>query len=177
MAELGLKWVRTLLAANRGALADSPARQHESGVHTIERTRSEEPDTIASLRLVPDGAEGAETPAGAASNRRGSERHPVAIELEFAQDSHFFTGLSQDISEGGIFVATYERLPIGTALSLTFETQTGPVHARGQVRWVRDAEQGDARPGIGIAFTELTPAAVECIALYCSRQPPLYVDF
>jgi uncharacterized protein (TIGR02266 family) len=177
MAELGLKWVRTLLAGRADSSAVSAGRQHESGVHAIDLADASDPDEISSLRLVPDVAKTSEAPGGPASNRRGSERHPVSIELEFAQDSHFFTGLSQDISAGGIFVATYERLPIGTSLSLTFETQTGPVEARGEVRWVRDANHDEGRPGLGIAFTELSPGAAERIASYCSRTPPLYVDF
>ena len=110
--------------------------------------------------------------------RRASSRRISQIELEFTEDSEFFTGLSQDISEGGLFVATYYVFPVGTRLALSFELPDGtPVDARGEVRWARNAERGDSRPGLGIAFTELTEAAREGIARYCARRPPLYVDF
>jgi uncharacterized protein (TIGR02266 family) len=177
MGERALKWVKTLLASRAPAVPAVAERTHSSGVHEVDRGRSASVDTLASLRLVPDPLEpGVAELEGPVSNRRGSARVPCAIELEFAHDSHFFAGLSQDISEGGIFVATYERLPIGTGLSLTFEIQEGSVEVRGEVRWIRDAEQGDHRPGLGIAFTEVSPEAADRIARYCARRPPLYVD-
>lgn len=108
--------------------------------------------------------------------RREDERHACAIELEFSLDSHFFAGLSEDISEGGVFIATYERLPIGTRLAISFEVQEGLIEARGEVRWVRGDETSSGWPGLGIAFIELSPEASERIAAYCARCPPLYVD-
>jgi uncharacterized protein (TIGR02266 family) len=169
MAERALAWVRTLLAAKRIDEGDDSS-QHVSGVHTIDLTAAAGAG-IEALRLVPerDGETSADDPSR--SSRLG------AIELEFAEDSHFFTGLSQDISGGGIFVATYERLPVGTRLKLCFETPDGPFEARGQVRWTRDAKQGEARPGLGIVFTELSEEAMLRITRYCARTPPLYVDF
>jgi uncharacterized protein (TIGR02266 family) len=134
------------------------------------------PNALSSLRLVPEPAEDSQQPTPLAGNRRESDRHPCAIELEFSEDSHFFTGLSEDISQGGLFVATYERLPIGTRLSLSFETQDGKVEVRGEVRWVRTAEQAEGWPGLGVAFTSVSAEAAERIALYCSRCPPLYAD-
>jgi uncharacterized protein (TIGR02266 family) len=134
------------------------------------------PNALASLKLVPEADADFERPTLPTGNRRESDRHPCAIELEFSEDSHFFTGLSADISQGGLFVATYERLPIGTRLSLSFETQDGKVEVRGEVRWVRSAEQAEGWPGLGVAFTSVSAEAAERIALYCSRCPPLYVD-
>jgi len=178
MAERAFQWVKTLLASTRPGPARSNPDQHSSGIHAITLPAAPSEETLGSLRLVPERSETQPSDAPAPlSNRRGSERVPCALELEFEQDSHFFTGLSQDISEGGIFVATYERLPVGTRLSISFETQAGPVLAKGEVRWVRDAGLEDGRPGIGIAFTELSPEAAERIGQYCAHRPPLYVDF
>ncbi|HEY3497187.1 MAG TPA: TIGR02266 family protein [Polyangiaceae bacterium] len=142
---------------------------HESGTHERVPTHASHPNGFAALKLVPEGA-----PAG--DERRENERRACAIELEFSADSHFFAGLSEDISEGGLFVATYERLPIGTRLALSFELQDGLVEARGEVRWVRGTETSGGWPGLGIAFMELSPEASERIARYCARCPPLYVD-
>ena len=150
---------------------------HQSGLHERAPSHASHPNAIASLKLMPDAAApNSEPHAENEENRREAERHACAIELEFSIDSHFFTGLSEDISEGGLFVATYERLPIGTRLALSFELQDGPVEVRGEVRWVRDADQFEGWPGLGIAFTELPAEAVERIASYCARCPPLYVD-
>jgi uncharacterized protein (TIGR02266 family) len=115
-----------------------------------------------------------------ADERRRSERHTEEIDLAFEVDhnSHFYAGLSQDISEGGLFVATYHIVPVGTPLRMSLELPDGEkLEARGEVRWVQEAVFGDARPGIGVAFTELSPAACERIARICAVRPPLYVDF
>jgi uncharacterized protein (TIGR02266 family) len=110
-------------------------------------------------------------------NRRTSERSPFLADLEFAEDAQFFTGLSLDISEGGLFVATYTDIPLGTRLVLCFELPDGTsVEARGEVKWRRSAAADGERPGIGIAFTELSEDARQRIAELCERQPPLYFD-
>jgi uncharacterized protein (TIGR02266 family) len=110
-------------------------------------------------------------------NRRSRPRYPCEIELEFMDEAQFFAGLSLDISEGGLFVATYHLLPIGTRLGLKFELPDGSeIQGRGAVRWVRRPTQDESRPGLGIAFTELSSEAMEKIVAYCDARPPLYVD-
>jgi uncharacterized protein (TIGR02266 family) len=112
-----------------------------------------------------------------APERRHSDRAPWIVDLEFGEDARFFTGLSLDISEGGIFVATYLEFAIGTKLQLCFELPDGTsVEARGEVRWLRTEEMDGERPGIGICFTDLPENARASIADVCARQPPLYVD-
>lgn len=115
-----------------------------------------------------------------APDRRRADRYSERFDLEFEvnHDSHFYAGLSQDISEGGLFVATYHYVPVGTPLRLSLELPDGErVEARGEVRWVREVVLGDAPPGIGVAFTELPPETRERIARICEQHPPLYVDF
>jgi uncharacterized protein (TIGR02266 family) len=112
--------------------------------------------------------------------RRREERYAEEIDLAFEVDhnSHFYAGLSQDISQGGLFVATYHIVPVGTPLRICLDLPDGDkLEARGEVRWVQEAVFGDARPGIGVAFTELSPAARERITRICEERPPLYVDF
>ena len=112
-----------------------------------------------------------------APERRTSERAPWIVDLEFGEDAQFYTGLTLDVSEGGIFVATYLDFPIGTKLALCFELPDGTsVQARGEVRWARTEAMDGERPGVGIAFTELPEEARRRIAEVCARQPPLYFD-
>ncbi|HEV8548219.1 MAG TPA: TIGR02266 family protein [Polyangiaceae bacterium] len=111
------------------------------------------------------------------SERRTSDRTPWFADLEFGEDAQFFTGLSLDISEGGLFVATYSTIPIGTKLVLCFELPDGTnVEARGEVRWVRSEAIDGERPGVGVAFTDLPADARDRIVALCARKPPLYVD-
>lgn len=117
--------------------------------------------------------------APGSADRRTSERQRCVLDLEVELDheSHFFTGLSQDISEGGLFVATYHLVPVGMPLSLRLLLSDGShVEARGQVRWVRDAPRGDVPPGVGIAFVELSESARQRIVHLCAQRPPLFFE-
>jgi len=114
--------------------------------------------------------------AAPGSDRRGDPRHGCEIEVEFADESHFFAGLTQDISRGGLFVSTYHLLPVGSRLSLRFELPNGAqIEVLGQVRWVLDSD-ADSRPGIGIEFVEASPEVLNGIAAFCAARPPLYFD-
>ena len=88
---------------------------------------------------------------------RASKRISIEVELHLASDSHFFSGLSGDISEGGVFVSTYRALAQGSLVDLEFSLPGSehPLRARGEVRWHRDATP-HGPPGVGISFDELS---------------------
>ena len=90
---------------------------------------------------------------------------------------NFFSGLSGDISEGGVFVSTYRDLAAGSLVELEFALpgSDAPVHAKGDVRWHRDGS-AEAPPGVGIAFDELSPEHRKLIQRFCTMRPPLYYD-
>lgn len=184
----GEEEARTSIAIPRGALGaprlpdiavPAPKPVPAALAATIEQEDVEElveRTGLSRVRLVADEAR-RESFASTGSERREGSRRACVIELEFTEDTEFFTGLSQDIAEGGIFVATYALLPIGTMLALSFELPSGAlVEARGQVRWVRNASENGTRPGLGIAFTELSAGASEQIAAFCATRPPLFFD-
>ena len=86
------------------------------------------------------------------------------------------TTLSLDVSTGGVFVATYEPSPPGTAVTLYFVLPDGyVVNAEGVVRWMRGATE-DAPPGMGVAFANISRDALAHIAEFCANRPPLYFD-
>jgi len=118
--------------------------------------------------------------AAAGHDRRGERRHDCEIEVEFADESHFFAGLTQDISRGGLFVSTYHLLPVGSRLNLRFELPNGvQIEVLGRVRWVLDSEadsESESRPGIGIEFVDPSPEILRSIAAFCEPRPPLYFD-
>ena len=108
---------------------------------------------------------------------RATPRTSLVVELHMASDSHFFSGLSGDISEGGVFVSTYRDLATGTPVDLEFSLpgSNRVVHARGEVRWHRSASP-DVPPGVGIAFDELGDEDRSLIHRFCTLRPPLYYD-
>ncbi len=110
-------------------------------------------------------------------NRRQHERCPAEVKLEFTHDTEFFAGVSRDVSCGGVFIATYQLFPIGTRLGIELELETGEcIRTVGEVRWLRESPESDARPGMGVAFTELCPAALAAIEAFCRGRPPLLYE-
>jgi uncharacterized protein (TIGR02266 family) len=112
------------------------------------------------------------------SDRRAHNDKRVFIEVEIGltSESHIYTGLSLDVSTGGVFVATYEPAPPGTAVSVYFVLPDGHVvNADGVVRWTR-AASGDAPPGMGVAFMTISSESLDHIADFCASRPPLYFD-
>jgi uncharacterized protein (TIGR02266 family) len=119
-------------------------------------------------------------PPRAMSPRRGEEhrahaRVAVAVAIGLETESHFFAGLSGDISEGGVFVQTYRDLPVGSDVDVLFELPDGQLTAHGRVRWHR-ANSDSSPPGVGIAFDELADEERRAIQQFCQSRAPLYYD-
>lgn len=111
------------------------------------------------------------------AERRRAERLGSEFEVEFLDDTHLISGLTQDISQGGLFVATYHALPIGSQISLAIELPGGRIEVRGEVRWARaEREALEQRPGFGVAFTELSSEALAALTEFCRSHPPHYYD-
>ncbi len=109
-------------------------------------------------------------------NRRSSPRVPVEAEVSLASDSQFFTGLAGNLSSGGIFVATYRLLPMGSAVTMQIALPDGELLVKGTVRWLREASSG-AAPGIGIAFDPpLMGEDVARVEAFCALREPLLHD-
>jgi uncharacterized protein (TIGR02266 family) len=111
-------------------------------------------------------------------SRRRQPRLSLELELEFKDETHFYAGITQDLSQGGVFIATYNVFPVGSRLELGFQLPDGAeVRCRGVVRWVRgEGEPDEERPGMGVAFTELSEQALSAIAKYCRKRAPLYME-
>jgi len=110
-------------------------------------------------------------------SQRKDVRRVVELPVEFDSETQFYAGMTQDISEGGVFIATYRVLPVGTQLGLSFELPCSTkIVARGEVRWIR-APSSTSRPGMGIAFLELSAQAIPALSRFCHQNAPLYMEF
>jgi len=144
------------------------------------------------LRSTTEGATTAASGATGEADRRIKPRHAVSINVTLFGEHNFYVGLSENLSEGGLFVGTQNILPIGTLIRMEFTLPTFPdaVSVVGEVRWVRSPNAfskdhnnfssggGDAgRPGMGIQFKELTPEVSKAITKFIGiRDPEFYID-
>jgi uncharacterized protein (TIGR02266 family) len=114
--------------------------------------------------------------AADAIERRAAERCLVETEISVSSDSQFFTGLAGNVSNGGVFLATYRPLPKGERVSLRISLPEGEVLATGTVRWTREASSG-ATPGLGISFdSPLDGDTLERVLRFCALREPLLHD-
>jgi len=126
--------------------------------------RSEQPDPVAS---VPE------------EERRDAPRRNVEVEIGFQSETNFFTGLSMDVSAGGLFIASYDIPPLGTPVNVNFSLPGGPMMSLdGVVRWVREYNPmiQEMAPGFGVSFDHLTPTEETAINEYLARNSPLLYE-
>jgi uncharacterized protein (TIGR02266 family) len=108
--------------------------------------------------------------------QRGCPRVPLQAAVDLASDSNLFTGFGTNVSEGGLFVATINVLPVGTPVDLTFTLGKSKLSVHGEVRWTREVNDRtpEVFPGVGVRFVNLAPATAEALKLFVSEREPLF---
>jgi uncharacterized protein (TIGR02266 family) len=109
------------------------------------------------------------------------ERAPrleVSLAVSVASNSNFYVGFAENLSDGGIFVATHAPRPIGCSVDLVVALpDQAPIRARGTVAWLREySEANDTVPGMGIRFDEVSPPDVTRILAFARTRPPMFFD-
>jgi uncharacterized protein (TIGR02266 family) len=99
---------------------------------------------------------------------RRTRRADLEVPVSFRSRGSWGTGVTKNISSGGLFVATIRSLPVGSrvVVRFTFPGDREALEALGEVRWVRNFQDLDDRPaGVGLRFID-TPvrAAVRAAA-------------
>lgn len=108
--------------------------------------------------------------------QREFRRVPAEIEVEVSQSSehNFYTGFTQNISEGGLFLATNMMIPIGSKLTFRFNMEgfPEPIMVNGVVRWLREPHGfiGDLPPGLGVQFVDLPEPHKRFVESFISRH-------
>jgi uncharacterized protein (TIGR02266 family) len=110
-----------------------------------------------------------------------ARRHPrieVELDVVVVSEPNFSPGYVENLSEGGLFVATRDPMPVGSRVTMIIGLPDGrdPIALEGEVRWLR-ASEGDAPSGMGIRFVSV-PAEGEgrLRAFIAERAPTLYED-
>ena len=114
------------------------------------------------------------------TDRRLEPRFAVAVQVTFESDHNFYTGLTQDLSGGGLFVATHAIRPVGERIQLRFTLPTvkEPIEALTEVRWVRATALpgGGGEVGMGLQFLQLAPQAKDAIKAFLRQRESIFFD-
>ena len=104
-------------------------------------------------------------------HNRVHPRVELHVEVTLESDHNFYTGLSSNISEGGLFVATETPLPLGTRLLVRFALESDSTHvdAVGEVCWLRP-RSADFPCGMGMRFLEISEEALARVATFVAGR-------
>ncbi len=112
---------------------------------------------------------------------RASERFELEVKVDLESDHNFYTGLTQNISAGGLFIATNAIRRIGDRITLKFllPGSTEPLAVETEVRWIREnsaLNRVDGATGMGVRFVNLAPEAAQAIQSFIESRDSLYYD-
>jgi uncharacterized protein (TIGR02266 family) len=115
------------------------------------------------------------------AERRTAPRVELQIEVGLSSDSSFYTGLTQDISTGGVFVATHQLHRVGqhVTVHLALPGRPDKITVESEVRWVREISAlngSHGTTGMGLRFLELTPSARQAIDRFLDTHDSLFHD-
>lgn len=111
--------------------------------------------------------------------RREHSRFSVDLDVTVTSEHNFYAGFVENMSVGGIFIATHQLKPVGERLefSVHLPGQEEPIRGAGEVRWVRVySEASNVPPGMGIKFDPLDAASQRAIEDFLAKRDPLFYD-
>jgi uncharacterized protein (TIGR02266 family) len=120
--------------------------------------------------------------ASPGADRRASVRADVKVEVGLTTDTNFYTGLAQDISAGGVFVATHQLRRHGEKVVLQFSLPgvAAVFLVDAEVRWIREVTSltggRQGATGMGLKFLNLSAHARKAIATFLEQRDSIFYD-
>jgi uncharacterized protein (TIGR02266 family) len=106
-------------------------------------------------------------------------RQAVEANVGASSETNFYVGFSGEIADGGVFVATYTTLDVGTPVEVTVTLPGGfEFKVPGHVHFVRDPMDmsAEAEPGMGVRFESLPADSRELVLRFVRKRPPMFYD-
>ncbi len=113
------------------------------------------------------------------SHRRKYARYKVELDVSLRSDHNFYVGFVENMSAGGVFVATHMLRSVGEIFEIAIHLPNDDkvISGTGEVRWVREySERSNVPPGMGVRFIHLEPGSVEAIEQFLARREPIFFD-
>lgn len=115
----------------------------------------------------------------APGTRRQHTRHRVDLDVTVSSDHNFYTGFVENMSSGGIFIATHRLKQVGEKVEFTINLPDSkqPITGLGEVRWMRLYSEGsNVEPGMGVSFTQISAQAVQRVQDFLAQREPIFYD-
>jgi uncharacterized protein (TIGR02266 family) len=114
-----------------------------------------------------------------ASQRREHPRFKVELDVSLGSDHNFYVGFVENLSSGGVFIATHMLKTVGEVFELTVHLPNSneAVRGVGEVRWIREySERSNVPPGMGVRFISLEAGAEKLIEDFLAHREPMFFD-
>lgn len=109
----------------------------------------------------------------------GARRGTLEANVGVSSETNFYVGFSGEIAEGGVFVATYNTLEVGSLVVVTVSLPGGyEFRVPGYVHFVRDPMDmtDESEPGMGVKFEQLPSDNRELILRFIRKRAPMFYD-
>lgn len=109
---------------------------------------------------------------------RRETRVPCQALVVFRYNGESSYGTCQDISPGGVFVASSRRMQVGDRINLSLVLPGGPdqiLQANGRIAWLNpgpNQQSEDLPPGFGVEFLEFAAGCSTLLTNYLRRTAP-----
>jgi uncharacterized protein (TIGR02266 family) len=127
---------------------------------------------------LPEDAEG-DAHSREMGTRRVHSRFSVELDVTVSSEHNFYAGFVENMSVGGVFIATHQLKPVGDRVEFNVHLPglPQPIRGQGEVRWIRVfSEESNVPPGMGIKFDALDAAAVHSIEQFLAQREPLFYE-
>jgi uncharacterized protein (TIGR02266 family) len=103
----------------------------------------------------------------------------VHVEIDVYSEHNFWSGITMNVSEGGVFVATHRYEAPGTTLIVDMDIpgESEPLVALAEVCWSRSfSGDSDVPPGLGLQFVHIEEDSLAKIRRFVERvrEPMLF---
>ncbi len=131
------------------------------------------------IRLGVFGVSPQDNSTASPEDRRRHKRTNILLKVRYAAARDFLADYTENISHGGVFIATEEKFQRGEEVEfeVSFPGLLEPIRLEGKVKWLRPAA-GDSPSGVGLEFEGDAPVA-RPLSVLVSRldagEPPVVV--
>jgi uncharacterized protein (TIGR02266 family) len=113
-------------------------------------------------------------------DERTVPRTSMQVSIDVYSEHNFWSGLTMNISEGGVFVATQKEMRPGTMLivDMKLPSEDEPIIALAEVRWTRSfSSDPDIPAGLGLKFVHLCDESFDKIRRFAERvREPIFFE-
>lgn len=114
------------------------------------------------------------------SDVRTHQRAALEVDVTMESENNFYAGITDNISEGGVFIATLVPPPAGGIIEmrLSLPGYEQPFQVKGVVCWIRESKAAcDGAPaGCGIRWLEMSRDALLAIHRFVLNRDTILFD-